>query len=242
MNKHVSLVAGAVLIALGLLTMALTIGLPVMGLSVWNVFHVSRYWPLTVISIGLGFVLPPLLLRDRRGLGGLFIPGTPILATGAILLFASVFHWWGAWSWLWPLEVLSLAAGFALAAIHMRVIWLLIPAFLIGANGLLFQFCAITGMWEVWAVMWTIEPLALGLSFLLIGSLRKLPGLTTAGIMLCSIGGVAIFGMSAILSVTWVASWLWMLRFVAPAALVLFGVGLLLWGLTRGVSSFKVSK
>jgi hypothetical protein len=179
------------------------------------------------------------LFRERRGLGGLFIPGLPILTTGGILLFASVLNWWDAWSWLWPLEVLSVAAGFVLAALHMRVIWLLIPAIIIGANGLLFQFCAITGLWDVWAVMWTIEPLSVGVSLLLNGGLRRRPGLMTAGILLCSIGGVGLLGMGAILSVSWIAGWWWLFRLVGPAILILAGAFLLLGGLARHSVSFK---
>jgi hypothetical protein len=240
MNKRLSLVAGASLIALGVLTMTATIGLPMLGLHPWRAFELWRYWPLTVISAGVGFVLPPFLFRRRRGLGGLFIPGLPVLATGGVLLFASVLDWWGAWSWLWPIEVLSVAAGFALAAIYMRVIWLMIPAIIIGANGLLFQFCAITGLWEVWAVMWTIEPLSVGMALLLIGALQRRHGLMTAGLLLCSIGGIGLVGMSAILSVSWLAGWLWLLRFVVPVLLVLSGTLLLLMSLGRGTAFFKV--
>jgi hypothetical protein len=122
----------------------------------------------------------------------------------------------------------------------MRVIWLIIPGFIVGANGLLFLFCAVTGMWDVWALMWTIEPLSVGLALLVIGARKKRPGLMSAGIVLCSIGGVSLLGMAAILSITWVAGWLWMVRFVFPVALVFGGIVLLLWSLTRRSASFKV--
>ena len=45
-------------------------------------------WPVLVVGLGLLFVAPPLLTRGKRGLGALFIPGFPILATGAILFLA----------------------------------------------------------------------------------------------------------------------------------------------------------
>jgi hypothetical protein len=93
-------------------------------------------------------VLPPLAVRGKRGLGALFIPGMPTLATGLILLLASVFRRWDVWAWLWPLEVLALAAGFLVAAIYTRVIELVIPAIIIGLNRLLLQFCTVTGLWE----------------------------------------------------------------------------------------------
>lgn len=233
MTRKASLVAGGVLVGTGLVALALTSLLPLLGLRVWRMLPLWRLWPLTVISVGLGFVLPPLLYRGRRGLGGLFIPGVPILVTGGILLFTSVLNWWSAWACLWPLEVLAVAGGFAFAGLWLRAIWLLIPAMIIGANGLLFQFCALTGSWQVWAVMWAIEPLSVGLSLLLIGAVRRTPGLMTAGVLLCSIGGVAIMGMSAILSATWLAGWLWAVRLVIPLSIILVGVLLLIWGLTQ---------
>ena len=220
--------------------MGLTVGLPMLGFSMWHVFEVWRFWPLTVVGVGLGFVLPPILVRGRRGLGGLFIAGAPILTTGCILLFCSILDWWDAWAWLWPLEVLAVATGFLLAALSMGVIWLIIPGFIVGANGLLFLFCAITGMWDVWALMWTIEPLSVGLALMVIGARKKRPGLMTAAIILCSIGGVSLFGMAAILSISWMAGWLWMARFVFPVMLVFGGIVLLLWSLTRKSAAFKV--
>ena len=237
MDKRMSVLAGVALISLGVLSMAFTAGLPIFG---WGLFAIGRFWPLTVISIGLAFVLPPLFFRQRRGLGGLFIPGMPILTTGGILLFTSVLNWWSAWSWLWPLEVLSVAAGFVLAAIHMRVIWLLIPAIIVGANGLLFQFCAITGLWDVWAVMWTIEPLSVGLSLLLIGARKRRSGLMSAGLILCLVGGVGLIGMAALLSASWLwFGWSWLFRWIGPAVLILAGGLLLFVGLMRNLTVFK---
>jgi hypothetical protein len=241
MTRKGSVFAGLALIGLGLLAMASTVGAPLFGLHLLR-FSLWRFWPLTVVSVGMGFVLPPFLYRGRRGLGGLFIPGVPILVTGGVLLFTSVLNWWSAWSWLWPLEVLSVAAGFVLAALYMRVIWLLIPAIILGANGLLFQFCAITNLWEVWAVMWTIEPLSVGLALLLIGARKRLSGLMLAGMLLCGIGGVGMMGMMAILSTSWILSgWFWVFRMVGPSMIILVGVLLLLWGMAHRTQFFKMA-
>jgi hypothetical protein len=168
-----------------------------------------------------------LTTRNRRGLGGLFIPGIPILTTGAILMFTSVFNAWGAWEWLWPLEVLSLAAGFMLAALYMRNIWLLIPAIIIGANGLLFQFCAATGWWEIWAILWTIEPLSVGLALLAVYMARRTKGLLIGGLILCSVAAFGLILMTAILP-----EW-WILNLFGPALFIGVGVILLLGGIGR---------
>jgi len=226
MKTRFSVLAGVSLIVMGLLALAFTLVMPLVGLGVWR-WGPWRLWPLIVVCVGLLFMLPPFLVRGLGGLGGLFIPGVPILVTGGILLFCSIFDAWDVWAWLWPLEVLAVAAAFALAAITMRVIWLLIPAFIVGANGLLLQFCAVTGLWVVWAALWTIEPLSLGLSFLLIGAVRRIGGLALAGVILCGLAGVGLIGMTAILS-----GW-WLLNLPGPIVLVLVGVAVLVWGLVR---------
>jgi hypothetical protein len=172
----------------------------------------------------------------------MFIPGVPILITGAALLFTSVLDWWSAWEWLWPLEVLGLALGFLLAALYMHVIWLIIPASILGLNGLVFLFCAITGLWNVWAVAWAIEPLAVGLALLLIGARKHRSGLLTAGVILCAVSGVMLFGTSALLWLS-LLSWMgWLFQYLGPVVLILVGLAFLAWSVLRGRSwaAYKV--
>jgi hypothetical protein len=226
-NKPVSIAMSMVLIFVGVLTLVCSLVGPILGFRIWQL------WPLTVVFAGLLLVLPPLLVRGKRGLGGLFIPGVPILTTGAILLFASVLRHWNVWAWLWPLEVLGLAVGFLFAAIYMRVIWLLIPAIIVGLNGLLLQFCALTGLWRVWAVLWTIEPLSVGLALLVVNIKQRSRGLLVAGITMCALAGVGLVESLAIvlLSALFPAWWLW--RWTGPVTLILAGSALLVWSLVR---------
>jgi hypothetical protein len=236
MNKQISVLVGIALVLIGGLAMACVLATSVLGLGVWG-WGPWRLWPLVVISVGLLFVVPPLLVRGRRGLGGLFIPGVPVLATGSILLFCSVFDAWGAWEWLWPVEVLGLAVGFLFAALYMRVIWLLIPAVIIGLNGLLFQFCAITGWWSVWAVLWTIEPLSVGLALLAVNFRQPSTGLLTAGVALCVLAGLGFVESFAVVVLSWIfhTGWLW--RWVGPVMLILAGCLVLILGLLHRPSS-----
>jgi hypothetical protein len=230
MNKLISVLVGIGLVLIGGLAMAGILATSVLGSGVWG-WGPWRLWPLVVVSVGLLFVVPPLLARGKLGLGGLFIPGVPVLATGSILLFCSVFDAWRAWEWLWPVEVLALAAGFLFAAIYMRVIWLLIPAVIIGLNGMLFQFCAITGWWSVWAVLWTIEPLSVGLALLAVNLKRPSPGLLTAGVALCVLAGLGFIESLAAAVLSWVfhTGWLW--SWVGPITLILAGFLVLILGL-----------
>lgn len=226
MNRRFSILVGILLILMGVLSLAFTLGAPLIGFDVWR-SGAWRLWPLIVVGGGVLFVAAPLLMRGRRGLGGLFIPGVPVLATGGILLFCSIFDAWYAWEWLWPLEVLGLSLGFMFAAIYMRAIWLLLPTFVLGGNGLLMLFCAVTGLWDVWAILWTIEPLAVGLAFLVINLKRHSRGLFIAGMILCAVAALGLIGMSAIFP-----EW-WLINAVGPCLLLLVGLVMLLRSLRR---------
>ncbi|MBN1890623.1 MAG: hypothetical protein JW850_21695 [Thermoflexales bacterium] len=227
MNKRSQILASIALIGLGSLALACNMSVLLFGVG-WGPW---RLWPLLVVGAGCALVAPPLLVRGKPALGALFIPGMPVLVTGCILLFCSVFDAWGAWAWLWPQEVLAVAAGFLFAAAYMRQIWLLVPAILIGLNGLLFQFCAITGWWQVWAVLWTIEPLAIGVALLAVNIKQHAAGLWIAGFVLCGLAGLGTLGSLGLVSLSafFPAWWLW--GWIGPGLLILAGLALLAWGL-----------
>jgi hypothetical protein len=218
MNKKASLLFGVTLIVLGLLALAANLLLRAAGNGLLLGF---RAWPIFVVAVGLLFCIPPVLFPERRGLGGLFIPGMPVLMTGAILFLCSVSAQWHWWAFLWPLEVISVALGFVLAAIFLRVVWLMIPASIVGLTGLVLQFCAATGLWGSWAVLWTVVPFAVGLPLLLIGIFKKIEGVKLAGIILCGFAGLCFAAMSSILVTS-----LWVTRIIGPA--IVLGLGILM--------------
>lgn len=218
MKKRNSVLLSGILISVGVLLLLSNLAGALFGFRLWQL------WPIVVVAIGCCFVLPPLFATGKRGLGGLFIPGMPILTMGALLLFTSVFNWWDAWSWLWPLEVIGVALGFLFAAFYIRCIWLLIPAFIIGANGLLMQFCALTGWWGVWAAMWAVEPLSVGMVFLVIATRRSLPGMMNAGVTLCVLS-VLGFGISVLGAMVGSAWWFW--KWFTPMVIIVVGIALL---------------
>jgi len=232
MGKRVSLLAGVALLLVGGLALAANLAVQFLGLDL--LYLPWRFWPLVVIALGLFVVVVPFLARKRRGLGALFIPGMPILVTGAILLFASVFNVWSAWAWLWPLEVLSVALGLLFAAITTRAHGLLIPAIIIGANGALFQFCAVTGWWGIWSVLWTIEPLSVGLALLAFGLIKRSTGVLVAAAVLLGLGGAGLVGMMALASMAALWPGSWMLNMVGPFGIMAAGLLLLVMGLVHG--------
>jgi len=193
MQKKTSLLIGVTLILVGVLALAGNLLIRAAGNGILLGF---RAWPIFVVGAGLLFCLPPFLFPRQRGLSGLFVPGIPALITGVLLFIASVTGYWNIWAHLWPLEVLSVAAAFILMAVFLKVPWLMIPASILGFTGLVLQFCAATGWWSSWAVLWTVEPFAVGLPLLLIGLAKKIEGVKLAGIILCGLAGLAFAAMS----------------------------------------------
>ncbi len=218
MQKKASLLVGLTLIVLGMLALAANLLIRANGIGFLLGF---RAWPIIVIGAGLLFCLPPFLFPGQRGLSGLFIPGLPTLTTGVLLFLASVSGNWSIWAYGWPLEVISVGVGFLLMAIFLKVPWLGIPASIIGLTGLVLQFCALTGWWSSWAVLWTVEPFAIGLPLLIIGMTKKIEGVKLAGIILCGLAGLAFAGMSSLLVTS-----LWITRLIGPA--IVLGLGVLL--------------
>ncbi|KAA3664296.1 MAG: hypothetical protein DWQ04_06430 [Chloroflexi bacterium] len=196
MKTKTTNLSGLVLIVLGVAALMHTMILPLFGVEagLW------RLWPLLVAGVGFAFVLTPFASREKRGLGMMFIPGVPIVMVSGLLFVSSMFNWWSSWELFWPLIIIALALGFAAAAIQSRVVWLFIPAIILGANGLVFQFCSLTGWWELWSILWTIEPLSVGLALIFLSMLTKRQGLMTAGLIVTAVAGVGFSIMAMVLS------------------------------------------
>ena len=216
MQKKASLLIGITLIVLGILALAGNLLLQVVGKG----FILGlRAWPIFVIGAGLFLCLPPFIFPRQRGLSGLFVPGIPALVTGMLLFIGSVTGYWGIWASLWPLEVLAVATAFILMAVFMKIPWLMIPASIVGFTGLVLQFCAATGWWSSWAVLWTVEPFAVGLPLLLIGLTKIIEGVKLAGIILCGLAGLGFAAMSSMLVTSQ-----WITRLIGPALVLALGI------------------
>ena len=209
-ERSLSLIFGLALVAIGGLSL---LGNTLLAMQAW------RLWPLTVIIAGIALTLPGFFGLKRRGFGSFFIPGIPVLTTGGILMVSSLFDRWNVWELAWPLEVLGVALGFALAAIFMRVAGLAIPAMIIGVNGLILAFCNLTGLWSAWAILWPFEPLSIGLGLLIMGVLNRSAGTKLAGLILTGLAGAGFFIASffSIFNDTF-------LRFAVPGMLFLCGL------------------
>lgn len=219
MKKTSSFVIGIGLVLLGGLALMGNFTVSLLGFE-FQMLPFWRLWPVIILGMGVALALPAVFVRGERWPGVLLIPALPVFVTGGILMTASLFNAWDIWTFLWPLEVLALALGFAFAALYTRSYWLLIPTILIGLNGLVLQFCAVTGLWESWAVLWTIEPLAIGLVLLLVGVLTNAKSVIAVGLAICGFAAAAAMGMLVLLSVG-----PWAFRYIVPLGLI--GVGML---------------
>src|SRR5512135_654918 len=128
-----SLIAGSILIGLGVLALFFTLS----GVDLWT--SSWRWWPMVIIAFGVLLALLPIFIR-RRWMGLLYIIAAPIVASGILLLISMTSGRWFLWARWWPIEVLSLALGFALAALYAREAWLAVPAIFLGVNGGIFLF------------------------------------------------------------------------------------------------------
>jgi len=206
-----NLIAGVTLLTIGVIALA---GNVFLATKAWKI------WPVIIILIGVGLTIPGFFGFSHRSFGSFFIPGIPVLTTGAILLYASLTNHWDVWAVAWTLEILGLALAFALATVFMRVPALAIPAFIIGINGAMLAFCAATGLWESWAILWPIEFLAVGLGLLALGLANHSAGVKTAASILFTIAGGGFF-ISAFVS-TFNNNGI--LKFAVPVMLLVTGV------------------
>lgn len=224
MQKKGSLFIGVFLILVGLLSLG---GNMFMDFTKRIPISIFQLWPVFVIAIGLLFIMPPFFAPNNHGLGGLFIPGIPVLVTGGILFVASVTNNWGIWALAWPLEVIAVGIGFLLAAIFIRVIWLLIPALIITFVGGSLAFTTLTGLWSTWSFLWTVVPLALGLAFIIIGLNEQKTALTIVGASFAGFAGVAFASLS-------VSETGWdFVNLIAPGFVILMGLFILAIGFVK---------
>lgn len=235
MNKKVTIGVSIGLIAFGILALLGSFANFAFGFSLW------RFWPLIIIGAGVLLALPPLLKRDKPGLGALFIPAMPVLATGGILLLDSLFYRWSVWALLWPLEVQAVALGFLLAGFFTKSRWLFLPAIVTGLNGLLFQFCTLTGYWDVWSVLWIIEPLSIGLGLLIANSEHHSASVSSLALVMLALAGAGLVASLGLIILSAIFPLWRMWRWLGSATLILAGGVLLLWGILRRSSATDVA-
>ncbi len=129
---------------------------------------------------------------------------------------------------LWPLFVLFAGLAFWAPILlswkeRRRQAGLAMPGMILTVNGLILLYQSLTGDWDSWAYLWTMEPIAVALGLLTIYFLgHQDKGLLVAASI---VGGIGLFFFVIFASAF--GGWL---RYLIPLALILIGLMFLLRG------------
>ena len=96
-----SLIAGAALIAVGLLALA---GQLFRGFDFWGAI-----WPFFIIGAGALFFVG--MFSGGRSAAGLAIPGSILVAIGSMLFLQNLFDRWESWSYGWTVILIAVGVG-----------------------------------------------------------------------------------------------------------------------------------
>ena len=102
------LVSGAVLIALGLLSL---LGQLFRGFPFW-----SYLWPFIIIGFGGLFFVG--MFAGGKSLAGLAIPGTIISGIGLMMFFQNLLNHWESWSYGWTVILVLVGLGIFIMGLY----------------------------------------------------------------------------------------------------------------------------
>lgn len=132
------------------------------------------------------------------------------------------------WHNLWPLLLLLVGAAFWLPLLvwwerRRELAGLAVPASLVTVNGLILLYTATTGHWGAWSYLWTLQPVALGLAFLVLYYLSDQP--KPLGVV-----GAAFIGAGAFLFMVFASAYGGLVGIIGPLLLIAVGLVLLMRG------------
>jgi drug/metabolite transporter (DMT)-like permease len=96
-----SLIAGAALIAVGLLALA---GQIFRGFDFWGTI-----WPFFIVAVGALFFVG--MLSGGKSAAGLAIPGSIFVAIGLMLFLQNLFDHWESWAYGWTVILIAVGVG-----------------------------------------------------------------------------------------------------------------------------------
>ena len=103
-----TVVLGAFLVAIGAIFLVLNL---IPGVDM------GKTWPVIFFFLATAFYLPAFLWQGaRRGLGGLFIPGSIMLVLGLIFVYDVLTGDWASWAYAWLLIPAGVGLGLTLGS------------------------------------------------------------------------------------------------------------------------------
>ena len=111
MSRTIELIAGVLLLVIGLLVLASGPLIDfVSGVGIDD--DVLAWWPILLVALSLFFLVPSLVGRQHRRLrAGMVIPGALLAGIGGALLYTSLTDRWASWSSLWSVLPFSFGLG-----------------------------------------------------------------------------------------------------------------------------------
>jgi hypothetical protein len=104
-----TVVVGTFLIAVGVIYLLINL---IPGIDL------GKTWPIIFFILAAGFYLPALLWQNaRRGLAGLYIPGSIMLVLGLIFVYDVLTNDWASWAYAWLLITGGVGLGLTLASV-----------------------------------------------------------------------------------------------------------------------------
>jgi len=107
-SNRITVILGTFLVAIGVVFLLLNL---IPGVNM------GQTWPVIFFFLTVAFYLPSLLWPSaRRGLAGLFIPGSIMLVLGLIFLYNVLTRDWASWAYAWLLIPGGVGLGLMLGA------------------------------------------------------------------------------------------------------------------------------
>ena len=164
------------------------------------------------------------------------IAGVTLLSIGVIALAGNLFLAANAWK-LWPLIIVLAGVGLTfpgfLGFANRGFGAFFIPGIPLLTTGMILLYASMTGNWEVWAVAWTLEILALALGFVLAAIFMRVPGLAIPAFIIGINGLMFIFCTLTGLWQSWAILW--------PIEFLAVGLGLLVVGIANQSAGVKTA-
>jgi hypothetical protein len=167
------------------------------------------------------------MFTNRSNPGSLII-GAALIGFGLLALAGQLFRGFDFWGVIWPFFIVGAGALFFVGMFSggKSAAGLAIPGSILIAVGLMLFLQNLFDHWESWAYGWTVILMAVGVGIYIMGRYTENPGQRASGLNLLKIGAVlfVIFaGFFEMIFNSFAFS-----RFLFPAALILFGLYLIL--------------
>ena len=167
------------------------------------------------------------MFTNRSNPGSLII-GAALIGFGLLALAGQLFSGFDFWGVIWPFFIVGAGALFFVGMYSggKSAAGLAIPGSILIAVGLMLFLQNLFDHWESWAYGWTVILMAVGVGIYIMGRYTENQGQRASGLNLLKIGAVLFLifaGFFEMIFNSFAFS-----RFLFPAALILFGLYLIL--------------